>query len=314
MLSRIAEQLYWIGRYTERAEDTARLLDVAQRADLEGAATLASPVALAGMLGGEEQGGNTASLIAHYCLSESPESVANCVMLARENARTVRESVTTDMWEALNSWHLHLRGTSESRLTGGGMSLFLSSMHRAAYMFTGAADGTMLREEGWHWLALGRHLERLTFACWVLNAQREILSATPQSRGATAQELFGMTTILRALSAFDPYRRTYHASIRPHHVAEFLLFDTDFPRSALWCAVRVEECAAQVGVAEYSTVPRLAGRLAAELRYRDIREVMVEGLEKYTQRILGMAADLHAALSDTAFARGEEQSAVRSTV
>jgi len=312
VLSRIAEGLYWLGRYAERAEDTARLLEVAHRATLEGSDT-AGPAALAGVLGGAEVSGTRGEVLAHYCLSGAPPSIATCVRRARQNARTIRESVSSEMWEALNTWHLQTQATPATRLAGGGMSTFLSDVKQSAYVFSGATHGTMLRDEGWLWLSMGRHLERLVFTCRMLNAREGLLAASARV-SPTVQEQYAASMLLRSLSAYEPYRRTYQAAIRPVRVAEFLLFDADFPRSLVRCGVRVASCADQVGLADGSPVPRLAGRLAAELQYREIREVMAEGLGAYVQRLGALAEELHEAVGESAFARGEHGPAVRRAV
>lgn len=304
MLSRIAESLYWLGRYTERAEDSAQLLDVAVRAALEG-----SDMAevLAAVLGGPpaEDGAHAPreALLRRYCLDRgASESIASCVRTARENARTVRESVTSEMWAALNTWHLEVAATGESDLEGSGTHAFLSAMKNRAFLLRGATDGTMLREEGWHWLRLGHHLERVVFTSRVLTARSGLLGAV----GAAGPDAsFGLAVLLRSLSAHDAFRATYRSELEPRRVAEFVLFDPHLPRSVLYSARRLAE-AVTVVTDEHAgaAARRSAGRLRSALEYREVQEVLDEGLEPFLARVGGHCSQLHTALSEGPFARG----------
>jgi uncharacterized alpha-E superfamily protein len=301
VLSRIAEALYWTGRYTERAEDTARLLDVAQRAALEGAELSASGT-LAAVLGGREIEGTQNEVISHYCLDRSAsESVANSVRQARENARTIRDAVTSEMWESLNTWHLQVVATGPSDLIGGGAHTFLASMRTRAYLLMGCAEATMLRDEGWHWLALGRWLERLSFTCRLLQVRAQ--SLTPAD-GDDRRDSYEWAVLLRALSAYESYRTTYRSGLSPERVVEFLLLDRDFPRSARHAAIHVDESLAQVADDRVgASARRVAGRLRSMLDFRLTEEVLQEGLGPFVERIYVRCSEVHQALADEQFAR-----------
>jgi uncharacterized alpha-E superfamily protein len=300
MLSRIAEALYWTGRYTERAEDTARLIDVAQRAALEGA-DLGGSTTLAAVLGGGNVEGSRGEIVAHYCLNRAaPESLASAVRLARENARTVRDAVTSEMWEALNTWHLQVAATSGSELEGGGGHTFLAAMRSRAYMFLGASDATMLREEGWHWLMLGRWLERLTFTARVL----AVRAGSLEPAADRPSDSYGWAVLLRALSAYEAYRGTYRGGLSPERVVEFLLLDRDFPRSVRHASTHVEESLVQVADETVgATSRRLAGRLSSMLEFRLVDDVLDEGLEQFLGRVTELAEEVHLALIEEPFAR-----------
>jgi uncharacterized alpha-E superfamily protein len=305
MLSRIAESLYWVGRYTERAEDTARLLDVAHRASLEGRGgdDEAGRESIAAILGGASR--SSREVLPSYSLDrEAPESIASCVRNARESARTVRDAVTSEMWEALNTWHLAVAATGAGDLEGAGAHRFFSSMKARAFLFAGTADGTMLREEGWDWLTVGRYVERVVFTCRVLGVRSGLL-LIPEGARATPAETFGWTMLLRSLSAFEAYRKTYRTVVEPRRVAEFLLLDPDFPRSALYSARHVERRIVNV------TAPRLdspsrrtAGRLRAELEFRQVGEVFEEGIRPFVERVTTACDEVHAGLVAECFARG----------
>ncbi|HEV2889000.1 MAG TPA: alpha-E domain-containing protein [Frankiaceae bacterium] len=301
MLSRIAEALYWVGRYTERAEDTARLLDVAHRASLEGRGgdDPAARESIANILGGSP----VDHVLTAYALDRAmPESIASCVRQARESARTIRDAVTSEMWEALNTWHLAVSATGHADLEGAGAHRFFSSMKERSFLFTGTADGTMLREEGWQWLTIGRYLERVVFTCRVLGARSGLLMI-PTGTRATASETFGWTVLLRSLSAHEAYRKTYRNVVDPRRIAEFLLLDPDLPRSALYSARHVEEGIGNVTV-DGSHARRTAGRLRADLEYRQVSEVLDEGVAPFVGRLLSSCFEVHDDLVTEAFARG----------
>lgn len=305
MLSRIAEALYWVGRYTERAEDTARLLDVAHRASLEGRGgdDAAGRESIVAILGGTLTARD--DVLRGYAIDRTrPESIATCVREARESARTVREAVTSEMWEALNTWHLALTATGYGDLEGAGAHRFFSSMKERAFLFAGTADGTMLREEGWDWLTTGRYVERVVFTCRVLGARSGLLHIEEGAR-ATAAETFGWTVLLRSLSAYEAYRKTYRSVVEPRRVAEFLLLDPDFPRSALYSARHVERSVASVMAGrEDSAARRTAGRLRSELEYRQVGEVLAEGVAPFVGRVNAACADVHDGLVSECFSRG----------
>jgi uncharacterized alpha-E superfamily protein len=301
MLSRIAEALYWVGRYTERAEDTARLLDVAHRASLEGRGgdDPAARESIVAILGGSSSG----DVLTTYGLDRAmTESIASCVRNARESARTVRDAVTSEMWEALNTWHLAVSATGPADLEGAGAHRFFSSMKERAFLFAGTADGTMLREEGWQWLTVGRYLERVVFTCRVLGARSGLLML-PTGQRATASETFGWTVLLRSLSANEAYRKTYRNVVDPVRIAEFLLLDPDLPRSALYSARHVERAITEVTV-ERSPARRTAGRLRSELDYRQVGDVLDEGVAAFVGRLNDACAEVHDDLVTEAFARG----------
>ncbi len=299
MLSRIAESLYWLGRYTERAENTARMLDVGQRAALEGA-DLGSPAVLASVFGGTTLPGTRAEVLVAYSLDRYlPESVAYSVRAARENARTIREALPSEMWEALNTWHLQVAAGGRSDLLGGGAHVVLRDYVARAYQLTGIAEGTMARDEGWDWLTIGRYLERVVFTSRVLSVRAPQLSGIG---GAT--ETYGYAVLLRALGAEEAFRTRYRAEIDGRRVLEFLLLDQAFPRSALYAIQRLDEAAARVTDQYYGAAARReAGRLRGDLEFREIDDVLTDQ-SGIIARLLDRCFGLHEALVDESFARG----------
>ena len=305
MLSRIADALYWIGRYTERAEDTARLLDVAHRSSLEGRGgdDEASRESIAAILSGPVLASR--EVLSWYALDRTaPESIASCVREARENARTVREAITSEMWEALNGWHLSVAAAGPADLEGAGAHRFFSTMKERAFLFVGTADGTMLREEGWEWLTIGRYIERVVFTCRVIGVRSGLLHL-PEGVRASAAETHAWTVLLRSLSAYEAYRKTYRTAVEPRRVAEFLLLDPDFPRSARYSAQHIERCVQSVTSSLIAAPGRnAAGRLRSELEFRQVGEVLAEGLEAFVGRLILVCDEVHGALAAQCFARG----------
>lgn len=299
MLSRIAESLYWLGRYTERAEDTARLLDVAQRAALEGA-DLGSSEVLSAVFGGAPVPGTRAEVLGAYCLDRYlPESVSYSVRAARENARTIREALPSEMWEALNTWHLQVAAAGRNDLYGGGAHAVLRDYVVRAYQLTGIVEGTMARDESWDWLTIGRYLERAVFTARVLAVRAPQLSGT-----GGAAETYGYAVLLRAFSADEAFRARYRAEVDARRVLEFLLLDQMFPRSALYAVQRLDEAAARVTDQTYGVAARReAGRLRGDLEFREIDDILAEqGV--VVARVLNRCQDVHEALVDESFARG----------
>jgi uncharacterized alpha-E superfamily protein len=302
LLSRVADSLYWIGRYLERAEHTARLIDVRLDLGLDrksnaggwdfsrlysivqfdaGTPAPASPTALSDTLVFD---------------ASNPSAVLACVTAARENAAQVREEISSDMWEQLNALFLRLK---QARAEGGWSArphyvfrLVMDGIH----LFEGVTDETMGHGEGWQHLQLGRFLERAsaTAALVDLHFRRESL---PPGHA----EWLGL---LRSCSALEAYCRCYTADLRPERIAEFLLLNPEFPRSVRFAAARVES--ALRAIASLTTgaggrAERLAGRLHASLDYGQVDEILSEGPHVYLETISRYCAQIHSAVYQSYF-------------
>lgn len=300
MLSRIAESLYWIGRYVERAEDTARLLDVAHRSALEGS-DLVAPEVLAATLGGNPLADRGSELLAAYCLDRYlPESVTFSVRAARENARTIREALPSEMWEALNTWHLQTAASGRSDMSGGGAHQVLSDFLTRAAHLIGVAEGMMIRDEGWDWFVIGRYLERISFTSRVLAVRAPQLAMT-----GGAAETYGYAVLLRVFAAYEAFRATYRTGVDSRRVIEFLILGELFPRSALYAVQRLDEAAGRVSDQRYGRDSRRkVGRLRGEMQFRDVDDIVAEGIDDVLWRLLGHCQDIHLAFVDEPFARG----------
>jgi uncharacterized alpha-E superfamily protein len=305
MLSRVADCLYWMSRYLERAEHTARAIDVQLNLALDEAPWSASIgwVCLLNSLRTDlpmdiyvDARAATNALAFDR---NNPSSIASCIANARENARQIRESVTSDMWEEINRLYLSIRDMNIDRLWDAGPHAFLRSVQRGAQMFCGVADSTMNHGEGWQFIRLGRFLERAMSLAWLLEAHFG-MKGTVTSLEPSPDDFVAWAGLLRMCSAFEPYCRMHTVELRPQWILQFLLLDAEFPHSVRFAARQVEEsvCALAdwTGAPRTAAVQRLAGKLAAQLSYATIDEVLSADLTDYFQGIVGCCAEIHHAL------------------
>ncbi|MDI2125188.1 alpha-E domain-containing protein [Yinghuangia seranimata] len=273
VLSRVAEALFWMGRYVERADDTARLLDAFLHRMVEDPWTdeVAACRSLLGVLGLEPYASDAPTVdatVRRVALdADSPSSIAGALLLARENARGVREVVSSELWECLNATRHDLLGSDASpELLGPGD--FLARVRERAALFCGLADATLSRDEGWRFLVLGRSLERADMTARLLSV---LVSGTGP--------LPDRTTLLRAAGAEESFLRTYGGAAGTERAVEFLVLDRLFPRSVLHALSTAEEClvalapvaAERTGVADRARRP--IGRLRTRLEYADVSTV-----------------------------------------
>ncbi len=274
LLSRIAETLFWIGRYVERADDTARILDVhvhRMLEDLDGDED-AGCRALLGVLGVQAPTGplDVDAVLQVIAFDErTAGSIAGSLGAARSGARGVREVISTEMWECLNViWHeLRVQRRSAQRLGPHG---YLRYVRQRAALFSGLADATMSRDEGWLFLVLGRSLERIDMTARLLSLR---MPGTPYAPD--------WLMLLRASGAEESFLRTYGGSGGPARIAAFLLLDKLFPRSAVHALTTAEQCLAtldpddgRVGVTDPAR--RAIGLLRGRLEYADTVEELPE--------------------------------------
>jgi uncharacterized alpha-E superfamily protein len=241
MLSRIAESLFWIGRYIERADDTARILDAFLARILEDPwvdedAACRSLLAILGSSPPHEARLTTGDVLELMGFdADNPSSIVGAVSSARENARGARETISSEMWECLNvTWHsLQSRRVAAEHL---GPALFLGYVRERSAVLAGLAESTMSRDDGWRFLVLGRSLERVDMTARLLSIQ----ALTPEYAPDGYHEQW--RTVLRACGADESFLRTHGGEVVPQRVAEFLLLDRLFPRSALHALTEAEDC------------------------------------------------------------------------
>jgi uncharacterized alpha-E superfamily protein len=269
VLSRIAESLFWIGRYVERAEDTARILDVQTQLILEDATIdeQATCAALLSIMGIEELDGrvDTARMLDVLCYDpSSPTSMASALAAARESARRARETLSVPMWEAINTTY---RAIPSGQFQSMRAPAIFQWVRERAALVNGTADATTTRDEGWHFLMLGRCVERADMT------SRMVASAALGSSSAAP-----WTQTLRASGAYEAFLRTYRGVETERAAAEFLLLDRLFPRSVVFALTRAEQCLENLEAGSragfQNDAQRQLGRMRAELEYRSLSDVM----------------------------------------
>ncbi|MBK9180707.1 MAG: alpha-E domain-containing protein [Acidimicrobiales bacterium] len=316
MLARHAESLFWTGRYLERAEDTARMLDVTYHGLLESppAQARGSWHDLLRVLSLDEafdwdahaaDGAELAGAISEFLVldQENPGAIGNAVLRARENVRSVRELVSTELWEAINGFWLELqRRDLHAELHTQPYELY-GLVKRRCQMVSGVAAETMPRDDGWRFLMLGWMLERAEMTCRLINVRYAELADA--GRPDSYHLLLGA---LKSASASEAYRKTYGASMRPVEVVEFLLLDRAFPRSVLYCLRQADKDLTRLPTTEDGDLnrpQRLIGRLKAELEYRDVSELLDEDLHGFLDRLQAGVREVADAVGSTYFRNAE---------
>jgi len=308
MLSRVADSAYWMSRYLERAEHTARLGDVCLGLTLDRSSDTVRR--LRGAVGAPPFGYGVPPLALGESITEDRlnQTIIACVAAARENARQVREQISTEMWEQLNRVYLTVRQANSP-----GSSSFYTSVKEAAHLFQGLTDSTMIHTEGWHYIQIGRSIERAGATATTLEMHFGDAAAQDGAGGIGAY--ISWTALLRSCSAFEAYCQRYTADVRPERVAEFLLLSPDFPRSVRFAVETVEaslrSVARSLGRSSSGRVERFAGRWRASLDYSQIDEIIAESLQSYLQGIRRQCEQVHGALYQT-YINYELESAIAS--
>lgn len=306
MLSRLADTLYWMSRYLERAEHTARVVDVNLNLMLDQSPASAGPRwerALACLRAGAPEGGTSDPYAVCRSLTfdlDNPASISACIASARENARQVRELIGSEMWEGLNRLYFQVRRASLADIWSGQPQIFFSSVKDGINLFRGVTDSTLCQGEAYHFLNAGRFLERATSTAALLDVYFGRMDDWDDPAHAAEQHL-EWVGILACCSAFEAYCKEYTADIRPRRVAEFLLLSEEFPLSVRFAADRVQSALERIGDASSSSrktsrVGRLAGRLRATLSFGQIDEIIAGGLRDYLGDVLGQCGQIHAAI------------------
>jgi uncharacterized alpha-E superfamily protein len=281
MLARVADSLYWIGRYVERAEHLSRLSDVVLTATLDQgeSAVAVSQLAFAAIGDKTVQQAGQSPYDAVYNLifgRDDLGSVVTSLARARENARQVRDQMTTETWERLNLLYLRVTSPQAERAFAQSSADFLHEIIADLHLFKGALDATMSHGEGWRFLLVGVYLERAQLIARLLE-----VCFGDRAGEKTLSDHRTQISVLRMACAMEPYLRLYTAEIQPQRMLEFLLFDEDFPRSIRFSTNRIEEhltsLARRDQYYEGAEPDRLAARLSARLKFADMDETLGAG-------------------------------------
>ncbi len=304
MLSRVADSLYWMSRYLERAEHNARVLDLQLHLMLELAPEMAerSWMRLLDSLVVEPPKGPCDPYSLTQLLTfdaRNANSIVACVSSARENARHVREQISSEMWEHVNRLSLQARSVTLESIWNDQPHEFLRGVKEGCHLFQGITDSTMTHGEGWQFIQIGRAVERAAATAQLLKSH---YAAYPliDSHARVSEDFVEWIGLLKSCTAFEAYCKVYTADLRPDRIAEFLMLNPDFPHSirfavnslsaALQAITQMTESKRAKGV------NRLGGRMRAALDYGQIDEILVSGLHKYLDDVLAQAEAIHEAI------------------
>jgi uncharacterized alpha-E superfamily protein len=290
LLSRVADSVYWMGRYMERAENVARFIDVNHNLMLDlprGYPDQWQPIV--DTTGDRplflERYGTATQENAVQFLAFDPHnlnSIYSCVLAARENARSVRETISSEMWEQINSLYLLIISESH-KPTRDVLPEFCHHVRMACHLFQGITDVTMSHNEAWHFIRLGRKLERADKTTRMLDVKYFILLPSVSDVGTPYDDI-QWTAVLKSVSGFEMYRKRY-GRISPDRIVEFLLLDGEFPRALRYCVVRADESLHAItgtppGGFSCITEQRL-GLLRSELDFAYVDAILAEGLHEF---------------------------------
>ena len=310
MLSRTADHLFWMSRYTERAENTARMLDVNYQTSL---LPQSQAVALLGWQGlisisellpsyTELHGDIAAREVMDFMVKDesNPSSIMSCLSAARENARAVRGTLTTEVWETQNTTWLEVKRKVKEGDFESDPSQFFEWVKFRSHLSRGVTVGTMLMDEALYFMRLGTFLERADNTARLVDVKFHAVQSDffgAASEKDQEYDFYHWSAILRSVSGFEVYRKVYRDVIKPERVAELLILRADMPRSLHASLNAVVNNLALVANDPNSETQRRAGKLAAELKYGRIDEILATGLHAYLTQFLDRVNDLGANIS-----------------
>ena len=301
MLSSTADHLYWMARYTERAENTARMLDVRVQYSLMPQSELSAQQGWRTILGVSEL---EEAFDAKYAVltqkdlidfmvrdPDNPSSIASCLTGARENARAVRGILTTEVWETVNTTWLELQDHRKSGALEQNPGPFLEWVKHRSHLSRGVTVGTMFEDEALNFIRLGTFLERADNTARILDVKFTFLAADPLEVGAP-REFYYLAALLRSVSAFETYRKVYRDAITPERVAALLILHAKMPRSLVACMAAVVANLQDIRNDLSEDTERLAEILHAKLRSAHIDDILKEGLHDFLTVFLASMEEL----------------------
>jgi uncharacterized alpha-E superfamily protein len=312
MLSRVANSIYWLSRYMERAENVARFIDVNLQMMLDlpsGSNQQWQPlVSISGddaPFQAQYAAPSRENVIKFLALDfRNPNSVVSCLRAARENARTVREVISSEMWEQVNSSYLTVNAAASNQTLIHSPYGFFSEVKKASQLFDGVTDATMLHGEGWHFYRMGRLLERADKTSRLLDVKYFILLPSVTHVGTPLDDI-QWAAVLRSASALEMYRKR-HGHIAPEAIVKFLVLDQEFPRSIHHCITGANDSLHAIsgtptGMYRNAAEQRL-GQLRAELAYTDTEQILRRGLHEFLDALQTKLNAVDQCIFDTFFA------------
>ena len=306
MLSRTAEYLYWTGRYVERAESLARIMDVSQRLAVQGRSRTSQAnewvavldILCAEALYAETRGEVTQDGVVKFVTLDpaNPSSIYSCIKSARENARALRATLSVEMWESLNTTWLAVRDLDEVGLQARGQRDFFDWIKERSHLFRGVAYGTMLHNDAYSFIRLGTFLERADNTARLLDTKFHILADGGDNDPAANYYEWG--AVLRSVGAFRAYHQVFHDLITPNQVAELLVLRPEMPRSLRYCFDQLTRMLEALAEGRRLECARLSGEFAARLRYGQMDRIFGDGLHAFLMDVLDRIAELSKQISE----------------
>jgi uncharacterized alpha-E superfamily protein len=301
MLSRVADALFWMSRYLERAEQVARLLDVCFHLELDLRGVMAGPhelhwTSLAAILQEQipisREGHTSPQAATSQWLTfelDNPNSIMSCVSRSRANARSIRGTINSEMWRELNTLYWQLRDPEFAAQARESPHEFYRSVESGSCLFQGVCDATLNHDTGWQFIQLGKYLERADKTLRILDIQYQLLSELADPSDLPLSNL-QWAAVLRSCRAYEAHQRIYVGRIEPEHVVEFLLVSPTFPRSVRFC---LEEASRALAAIEGSAPVRGLGQadstlglVLSELKYRDLEQIISSDLHSFLDTVL----------------------------
>lgn len=316
MLSRHADAAFWIGRYVERFEATARLIDVHYHFGLE-SPTVGEALRWSSILAIADDRENFAeryadqderSILQFFAFDEkNPSSILSCLRYARENARTIRDQISSEMWQCLNGFYLEYSTWDVDRVLMAGPFAFFLRVKNGSHLFQGIANRTLAMGETRDFHDAGRFLERADQTARILDVKYHDLLPAYAGTGTDgvggAVDVHGWVSVLKSVGAFEAFRKTHRQGVTPARVAEFLVLDAKFPASVRHCIGRVDGCLRRVSgnrdLAPSNDAERACGSLYNDLNYLKGSEIVRSGLHAFLESVEDRCAEIGSTISST---------------
>jgi uncharacterized alpha-E superfamily protein len=313
MLSRVADSLYWMSRYIERAENNARiaevnlqlLLDLTNQQEADPRQQWNPIISsleeneLFDSLYKEPDGRAAIDFVGLQ--KKNPNSIYSCVASARENARTTREQISSEMWEQINKLYLFVSSDSAGELARSSPYEFFNRIIAGSHLFQGISDATMTHGEGWDFIRIGKLIERADCTSRILDVKYHILLPSGERVGGNVDTIQWMS-VLRSCSALEAYRKAYVDQVAPWKVAEFLILHAEFPRSIRFCVESLDAALHRISGSNEThyanEAERLSGRLRSDLVYATIGDIFRFGLHQYLETIQKRLVEISNAMHD----------------
>lgn len=311
MLSRVADSIYWMNRYIERAENIARIIDVNINMmldlQLEGREQWEPLVIITGdqQLFRATYGEATRENVIHFLAFDASytNSIISCLRAARENARSIREIISSEMWEQINGFYHRVNNAARTGLSVDDFYRFFHQVKMDSHLYIGLNLTTLSHNEAWHFCRLGRLLERADKTSRILDVKYFYLLPSVSHVG-TALDNIQWSALLKSASAFEMYRKKY-GRLTPRDIVEYLLLDREFPRAILYCLARAEDSLHCISGSPAGTfangAERVLGQLSAELSFAHVDDIIAGGIHEYLDNLQIRLNRVGDAIFDTFF-------------